>query len=315
MRIFLLISLFSILSNELFLLDKIASLAERMQKNCAALFPLDFENKKLAQSFVCGTALTDPDKKNVFQKTGLLHLMVVSGSHLHVVSFLVLFMVPKRFQKNFYVRSFRSLSLFAYCLLTGFQPPVVRAFAAHLLSACSFRLRWHWDPGKVQLGSGLLILLLFPRWILSFSFYLSWLASLGFLLIPLSTKNKTSGWEKFVNALVSSALIQAFVAVAFSGFSLFSVFTNALLAPIISLTLFPLSILSILIPQSVPVVDSGWNLLIQFLSVISVFSSDTEPDLVFKTTSSQWIFLWLFLTVIHCFFEFLRQQRYRRSCV
>jgi len=311
MRVFLLLVLALLVTPSLHLPVKLAPVTTFMQENCADAFPKEMKTRAFAQSFICGQNISDREARELFQKTGLLHLMVVSGSHLQILSLLILLPWPKKWRERRGLQLILWTLLFFYCLLTGFQPPLVRAFFSRLISAASQKLHWHWDLGKVQIFSGLFILILIPEWILSFSFYLSWLASVGFLATPLYQKSKKF---QFVKNALNCLFIQAFMSVSFLQFSLLSFLMNCLFAPLIGIFLFPLSGAVLLFPFLVPAADWGWEKLIQFLSLVSNFSS-AFPSEFLKLTSSRWIFLWIFLAATHCFFEALRQWRYQRTHV
>lgn len=309
MRMFLCFSIFVLFFPCFSLPQNLAPSANQLQKKCADAFPQEMKSRVFAQSFLCGQKFLDADAKEIFRKTGLLHLMVVSGSHLQFLSFFLLLPIPFLWRrKNFVLIPFWIL-LFLYCLCAGFQPPLVRAFAAQLVAFFSQKFHCFWDFGKVQLYSGLLVLALIPEWISSFSFYLSWLATLGFLLWPLYQSSKSYLLKTFLNCF----LIQALISFVFADFSLLSVAANSFLAPLIGLLLFPLSALPLLLPVTSPLADQGWFFLIETLTWISEYS-DSSPEFP-SLTSIRWLTFWTFLAVVHCFFEFLRQKRYQGSHV
>jgi competence protein ComEC len=275
-------------------------------------------HRDLSQAFLCGTSLQDLQAQEVFQKTGLLHLIVVSGGHLQIISFLILFLIPRRQRKHKWLSLLLWILLFGYCFATGFQAPVVRAFFSRGLSSLNRHFAWSWDNGKCQLFSGVLLLLLFPEWILSFSFYLSWLASLGFLLLPLCYRaEKFSENSKILQLFLPGLLIQTLMAVFFGQFSLLGLFMNALVAPSLGLLLLPLSSLGALIPSLCPVIDGTWDLILRILTWVGQLSNSSAylNENAFQVSTSRWIGLWIFLASTHCFFEILHQERYRKSHV
>jgi len=301
------------------LLKLTAALAERLQNSCENLFSQESSYRELSQAFICGSSLHDPLSKEIFLETGLIHLMVVSGSHLQTLLWLeqgLLFF----WNKKSWLKIFLALSLFFYCLLTGFQPPVLRALASWLCRWLNQFFHWHWDAGKIQLASGVFLLSLFPDWIHSFSFYLSWLSSLGFLAAPLIVKSSHRRKESaFRHWLLTSLCIQALVAFAFWNFSWLGFFMNVLLGPFIGFFLLPLSLLELLLPTFAFFWDQAWFYLLAFLKCLIEIYQNLFPNALlskpFSDNSFAWMSLWTFLMAIHMFFEILRQLRYRRSYV
>lgn len=288
--------------------EMLAPLTTSLQKICAEAFPAEMKSRIFAQSFLCGTKITDKNSEELFRSTGLLHLMVVSGSHLQILALFFLLPWPQRWKNKPSLLIGLLALLFGYCLLTGFQPPLVRAFIARLVIHFNETFKLFWDQGKVQLSAGLLTLMIIPEWILSFSFYLSWAASLGFLLAPLWQKEKSHWIAR--NAL-TCLLIQCFVSVSFSYFSILGTFINALFAPIIAVCLFPLSAVALIHPRLSHLADLGWNFLLQFLQLCTKLNPQTGTPSFPDLSTVRWIQLWLFLSLVHCFFELLVKYRYR----
>lgn len=247
--------------------------------------------------------------------------MVVSGGHLQLLSFLFFLLIPLAWQKRWWVLAALALLLFSYSLVTGFQPPVVRAFLSVCVLAVSRIFRWNWDLSKLQLSSGLLSLALFPQWIHSLSFFLSWLASMGFLLAPLCfryrSRKQGPSWRQ---TLLTTGLIQAFVTVVFGNFSWLAVLMNALFAVPLAFVLLILSLAPLAVPDSVshfapgviPFVDRLWDYLLQALQSVLIWAPP-PADINFKEIS--WLKLWIFLLSLQLVLVFIAQQRYRRSHV
>src|SRR5262245_6137827 len=74
--------------------------------------------RALYAALVCGVSLPSGHEKQIFVDTGLIHLMVVSGSHLVFIERLT----------GFLPNSIRLVLGGAYAFLTGFQAPVMRAW-------------------------------------------------------------------------------------------------------------------------------------------------------------------------------------------
>lgn len=317
--LFLLLPLFFLVLSRLHLLEIVADQTLFLQNACSNFFTSRLSQGELASAFVCGTPIRDLHVHEIFIQTGLIHLMVVSGSHLQMLSLLLSWVTPKNWKSPWFDLGLALLLIF-YALLSGFQPPVVRALAARLLMICSRFFHWSWDPGKINMAAGLLLLSLAPGWIFNFSFLLSWLASLGLIVAPLCFSTPCRPRRRALAMALSAVqfwltcfCIQALMAVALLQFSVLGLFMNSLVAPLISILLFPLSLSVIVIPSLHGLIDIVWLSLLQFLQFFLVFATPTgispypSPD--------RWIYLWIFLAFIHAFFEFLQRFRYRGSSV
>lgn len=289
----------------------LAPLTKSLQTNCANLLPTEMKSRSLAQSFLCGTKISDPNTKEIFKQTSLLHLMVVSGSHLQILCFFILLPWPKKCQDwtVFKIGIFSILSF--YCLVTGFQAPLVRALTTRGLESFNEKFKLHWGSNKVFLVSGLLVLAVIPEWISSLSFYLSWLASLGFLLTPLIRSEKSF---PLFSSFLTCFFIQTLMSVFFWNFSVLGWIANAILAPVIGFCLLPASALPILSSSFVTVTDWAWDVILASLAWLAQFSDSAGISFI-KLTTVKWILLWAFLAFVHSAFEALQKQRYQNQNV
>lgn len=118
-----------------------------------------------------------PQLKLALRDTSTLHMVVVSGQNLSLLSgfFLVLSGLIKR--KIAIMFSFGAVIF--YTLLTGLQLPVLRAAVMVSLSFLAQIFGRQKDGVRVLILTAGLMLLINPGWILDLSFQLSFLATLG----------------------------------------------------------------------------------------------------------------------------------------
>ncbi len=294
----------------------VANSSAGLQLKCVDLFTTDLIHQNLSQSFICGTALQSTVEQSLFQQAGMLHLMIASGSHFQIFTFFVLLPLPKKFHATAFVRITIVMLLIFYCLLTSFQPAVVRALVSFLLRSLSAFFHWNWDSGKIHLVSGIFLLSLVPDWIYSLSFYLSWLASLGFVLAPLCFYYQKRRWNYQQVALnvFNGFIVQTLMAVSFLQFSVLSVFLNSLMAPVLALSLVPVSLLVALFPSCAKASDWCWDAILNFMRWVLWVP---HPDSIAfpKMDFEHWLLLWIFLLIVQCGFESLRRYRYQEQYV
>lgn len=141
-----------------------------------------------AATMLLGARDRVPDEdRQAFVSMGIAHILSVSGYHVGVLTMLVSFLlrlVPIGKRRRRYVQLGVLLVLLpAYCLLTGMNPPVVRASLLVVL-ALAVRIRGR-QPSQLHLLclSACLILLIRPAQLTSVSFQLTYGALLGITLI------------------------------------------------------------------------------------------------------------------------------------
>lgn len=193
----------------------------------------------------------------LMRDTGIAHLLALSGFHVSLLGAMLMLLIPKRFPK---LRFFAAaLFLFAYCSFTSFSPSLVRASVMFLcvLSADVFERRR--DPLSSISLACILLLLVNPFSLYSIGMQLSFLATLGILLIG------TGGsliQNKALNYLANSASVYTGATVAttlvsirsFGVLSIYGFLTNIVALPLFSLIIICgalLTVLSLILPHTV----------------------------------------------------------------
>src|SRR3989338_8849031 len=190
----------------------------------------------------------DEELKDAFVETGTIHLLVISGFNVGLVAgvlelFLRMFGLPWRIRLLLL-----SVGVGGYCLLTGMQPPVVRAtlMAWVVIGACALDRVISW-PNTLA-AAALLILLLQPVQLFDPGFQLSFGAVASLLVFPGRWQSWIEprlawlrpGWLRRYVALSLSATSAVWVGLApvlaayFHLVSPVSMLANLLLAPLLS---------------------------------------------------------------------------------
>ncbi len=223
-----------------------------------ALPSTEFNN--LYNALVCGANLPAGSDKQLFIDTGLIHLMVVSGSHLVFIETLLVFLP----------RTWRLCVMGFYCFITGFQAPVVRAFLRRLVQP-TLRLRSGLTALQIEAFTVILILFTYPPWLVSRSFLMSWMCGLA-LCAPVIFPR----WRHLDLALKAYVFLFPFCWV-----SPITVGWNTLLAPFVGILLFPACLVVMLIPAFTPATDLLWR---GFLGLLAL-GPQTIPLEVFLSAS------------------------------
>lgn len=137
-----------------------------------------------------------------FANAGAMHLLAVSGLHVGIIAFLLLFFFQKfpRFISNLWAHLLVVIVLWCYALITGLSPSVTRAVLMFSLLILSRLARGQYNPINVLFFAAFIVILWEPRVILDIGFQLSYLAVLGIFLFyeklekSLYIRNKVLKW-------------------------------------------------------------------------------------------------------------------------
>ena len=243
-------------------------------------------------ALICGKRLEDQAIKSIFTQVGLIHFMVVSGAHLIFLE-QIWSKFPRWPFKNIVIFS----SLLIYAVMSGFHPPVLRALISFILYRVCSTYHLGWNPYWKIMLSGIIVLILQPKWVTSVSLQLSWIGSLGFV---------TSRYSKFL----SSFLIYFLILPVISQWTILhplSIGMNFIFFPLLSVTLFPLSIFSFIFPFLFPLTSFFWSNWINFLNFIQPFF---KTNFYFPHLSGMyiWIYIGVIFFILQVLWIFIRRS-------
>ncbi len=215
---------------------------------CLNILPSNSNSLAELSALTCGQSFSNNSDYKLYISSGLIHLFVVSGSHLNLMSqFLNYFIKPS---------AIKITLLFIYCAICLLNPPVVRSFFAlliHEIIAKNFENNY-WPKHYCLLLAGLLSIAFHSDWVNSMSLQMSWLAALNFQL-----------YEQKMNWFPSIIKQFLFYILFFFCYSLFG-FSSPLvilicfaLTPFLEKFLFPLSIIVALFHPAEPLFN--WTIL------------------------------------------------------
>ncbi len=230
-----------------------------LQHTCFHLSPFESEESRLWEALVCGRSLKTLEFWSTSLKaSGLIHIFVVSGSHFLVLRFLL----EKLKLPHFFVTAL----LWLFNGFSGFSAPGTRAC---MQTTTHGLLRM--QPHQNLFVASLMCLALHPPWIESYSFWLSWLASLILFTSP----------QDPLKIMTNSIFFSVWCFLGFS-ISLWSWLLNIFIAPIIGWVLFPLALLALVPACSsfFAVALQGLELLLRYLGLHDFEASFRFPALV-----------------------------------
>ncbi len=258
-----------------------------LHHKCLSLLP-QTKFPQVYEALVCGKRIEDLGLREMFVTTGLLHIFVVSGMHLSGLrNALSKIKMPFIFQ---------AVLLAIYALSTSLNPPVVRAWFSLIITFIRKRFALNWNHTLSVWYVSFIALLFFSHWYNSFSFLLSWAASLALAL----GKDKSLLARNLIVYLMMAPLLGSM-----SHPHPVSILINTLFLPLFGLFFFPLTLLSVFISPFVIVVDGSWSFLLYFLNIIAKELPLFKPEA--HLSLQQGFFYLLSLHLFIClYFSFVR---------
>lgn len=279
MIILLVFTLLSPLINVDDLLDNSSQYILSNHKMCVDFLTNNRNLSTALQSVICGAELHDFELKSSLNKTSLLHLFIISGSHLLSID-----NVLTKLRLPFALRF--SLICF-YAIITRLQAPALRALFSLMQSQFTKKKNWIYPNDLHTLICGLIVLIFFTTLWDSRSLQLSWLASLGigtYRLFSLSPVKRL---------ICSQICIYLFVAPALYGFGNLhplSIIFNITLGSLLGIFLLPTALMAA-IHESL---SAPFSLILELISFCAHSMTDPSLQSQHKPLPNTHLWVWIF---------------------
>ncbi|MGB7785853.1 MAG: ComEC/Rec2 family competence protein [Salinimicrobium sp.] len=185
---------------------------------------------------------------NNYAAAGVIHILAVSGLHVGIILLLLnwLFSPLDRFKNGKILKAFFViLLLWAFAVLSGLSPSVVRAVSMFSFLAVGMQLKRRSSNLISVFVSLLFLLLIKPQWVFEVGFQLSYLAVLGILLLqpPLyklwrpSNKILKVLWGIFTGSIAAQAAVLPLSLLYFHQFPGLFFLSNLVILPLLGILL------------------------------------------------------------------------------
>lgn len=158
---------------------------QSLKSNISSLYErtLPTVGASLMMGIVFGSKENLPSElDDALQREGLTHIVAASGMNVSLISSIILVVSLKLFRRRLALGA-AILGIVGYCLLTGFEPSIVRASLMSVLGYSAVMTgRQKWGLGSL-LVAGYLMLFYDPPLIFDLGFQLSFLATSGIMYI------------------------------------------------------------------------------------------------------------------------------------
>ena len=209
-----------------------------LQQRLDLAFASSLPNKEagLLSGIVLGTKKSLPTK--LYQQmiqTGTIHIAVASGMNITLLitplfNFLTLFLNRK------IALVALTILIWFYALLSGFQPPIVRASLMASLLYLSQEFGRKADSLRILIMTGYVMVMVKPDLIFDLSFQLSFFSMLGLSFIQPTLRkssNRLLKSENFSATLACQLATLPIIMANFGEYNLFSPFINFLILPVV----------------------------------------------------------------------------------
>ncbi|GEM65012.1 competence protein [Sphingobacterium faecium NBRC 15299] len=170
--------------------NDIKAFALQIRKNLVDKFKkyvADEESFQIAVALIVGyRTMMSSEVIHTFSNTGTIHVLSVSGMHVGIV-FLFLMWILQQLNGNYTFNFFRLvlllLSIWAYTILTGMAPSILRAAIMLSFFLISRSMQREANMLNTMASSAFVLLLLEPNMLFDIGFQLSYCAVLGIVLL------------------------------------------------------------------------------------------------------------------------------------
>lgn len=211
----------------------------------------------------------DKDVIRSYQENGISHLFAISGMHITLLTGMLSKLLKKmkvsEEQEYFIITIF----LINYLIIVGLTPSILRGILFYIFFTLNKLYYFYIKPVNIYLFIISLSLLVNPNYLFDIAFQYSYLISLS--LISLSSTLQSNN---YIKSLLKVSIISFIVSIPitirnFYQINILSIIYNLFYVPLVSIVIFPMSLLVLVIPK----LNIIYNIFIIILETTSTFFS------------------------------------------
>lgn len=240
-----------------------------------------------------------------YQENGISHLFAISGMHIALLSSLITKFLKKckvTEEKRYYITS---TILIMYLLLVGFSPSILRGVLFYLLFSLNKVYYFYVKPVNIFIVILSISLLINYNYVFDIGFWYSFVISFSLIV---TSKYLTS--NNYLLGLLKTSIISFLVSIPISLYSFYqinisSIFYNLFFIPYVSIIVFPLSLITLVLPMLLPI----YEILIKILEEVSLFLSHNRL-LILTFPRINFVFYIIYYILIIIFIKGLLKKNY-----
>ena len=245
----------------------------------------NLKSKDYMKTFILGDKQDLNDEiLSSYQENGISHLLAISGMHISLLV-VILSKLLKKFKHSYFIIS---IFLIFYAFLTSFTPSVLRAVFLYIFNKI--------DKKELILLIASFLLFYNPYYIYNVGFLFSFIISF-YLIYFGNLSNKFNNY--FMKLFITSTIcFVASIPIMINNFyyiNISSPLINLLFVPLISLIIFPLSLLTLIFP----ILDNLLYFLTNIMEDLTLFCNNFNLNLIMaKMNIIIFLFYYLIITLI-----------------
>ncbi len=262
--------------------------------------------------------------RQTFADTGIAHILAVSGLHIAILIGILLLLLPIIRVRGLLQLAIIIVVIFIYLSIIGFKISAVRAGLMALFVCLGLYTHRYYNPINSVLVAAIIILLFSPQAIFEISFQLSFIATLGIIMITPKLYNIIKKYKipkyitrylllPFLVSLSATISIAPIVLNYFFQFPLLTVFANLLIIPLVSLAMplgFLVMFLNLLIKGLAAIyAQTLWLILKLIIYLSEKFSNLSWQNLEFGKPPLIFIALFYLFLLMIIFWKNLRFRK------
>ncbi len=265
-----------------------------------------YKTKDYLEAFILGDKNNiDEDVMNSFQNNGISHLLSISGMHISLLSLIILFLLNKISKRKLFNYFLVIICLIFYALLTGLSPSVVRATL--LFIALTINKVFNLKIKTIYLLIIICDLALInnPYIIYNVGFQFSYIVSFYLILFQKLINKKNNYITKtFIISFISFLAGLPIMIINFHQINFLSPLINVLFVPLVSIIVFPFSLITLFIPFF----DIPLKLLIDLMEKISLNISTIDSFVIVFRHINTHIFIFYYILITYSLYCLLIKQ-------
>ena len=276
---------------------------EKLENNSNFLYTVKNEiykriNSLKSSSYIKTLLLGDNTLSNEindsYRNNGVSHLFSISGMHISIITSILFFYLNRVTHNKILKYIIIDIFLLLYLILVG-TSSLVRSTIMNLLFSMNVIFKFNIKKVDIMLITLIISIIINPFIIYDIGFIYSYIISF-FLVVCFSNLKSKSKIKNIVYVTLLSFFV-SFPITIYNNYEInvISIFMNIILVPVISIIIFPLTILTLLFP----VLDTVLYLITNLLEKISIFISNIEiTKFIFSRPNFVFILVYYILIIV-----------------
>lgn len=254
----------------------------------------NLKSSNYIKTLLLGDNNLDKQINNSYRTNGISHLFSISGMHINFITSIIYFYLNRITHNRIIKHIIIDIFLIFYLILVG-TSSLMRSTIMNLLFSINFILKINIKKTDILLITLIVSIIINPFIIYDIGFIYSYVISYFLTIYSFKLKSKSK-----IKNIISVTLLSFFISLPITIYSsyeinIISIFMNIILVPVVSIILFPLTILTLIFP----ILDNILYIITRMLENLSLYVSNIEiTKIIFPKPNILFILVYYFLTII-----------------